>query len=220
MEKYISIRDIKHGMKNIVLICIVLDVGKPTKTKEGHEVRTCRVADKSGSINISVWDEWGQLIQGGDIIKICRGYTAYWKGFLTIYTGRGGYIERMGDFCMVYSENPNISETITENPQQQKLPSNADQQHSQLSAPQQARTNSNTSSNAAAAKTPQPANSTTVTPQHRPTRSQIRGSQAPPTSSASPHQAYPVISNGQNNTTNVTTVNRPRPRMTFSNIPR
>lgn len=58
---------------NIQVQYVNLSLGKPTKTKEGHEVRTCRVADKTGSINISVWDEWGQLIQSGDIIKICRG---------------------------------------------------------------------------------------------------------------------------------------------------
>lgn len=32
------------------------------------------MADKSGSIAISVWDELGSLIQAGDIIKLTRGY--------------------------------------------------------------------------------------------------------------------------------------------------
>lgn len=48
--------------------------GRVTKTKDGHEVRSCRVADKSGSIAISVWDELGSLIQPGDIIRLTRGY--------------------------------------------------------------------------------------------------------------------------------------------------
>lgn len=47
--------------------------GRVTKTKDGHEVRSCKVADKSGSIAISVWDELGSLIQPGDIIKLTRG---------------------------------------------------------------------------------------------------------------------------------------------------
>lgn len=45
-----------------------------TKTKDGHEVRTCKVADKTGSINISVWDDVGNLIQPGDIIRLTKGY--------------------------------------------------------------------------------------------------------------------------------------------------
>ncbi|KAH6931210.1 hypothetical protein HPB50_022944 [Hyalomma asiaticum] len=54
-----TIGQLKPGMKNLTMTFIVLDIGRPIKTKDGHEVRTCRVADRSGSINISVWDEAG-----------------------------------------------------------------------------------------------------------------------------------------------------------------
>ena len=40
--------------KDISLMFIVLDINRPTKTKEGHEVRTVKVADRSGSINLSM----------------------------------------------------------------------------------------------------------------------------------------------------------------------
>lgn len=50
-----------------------------TKTKDGHEVRSCKVADKTGSITISVWDELGGLIQAGDIIRLTKGYVI-WRG--------------------------------------------------------------------------------------------------------------------------------------------
>ncbi|KAM6106262.1 SOSS complex subunit B1 isoform 2-T2 [Pterocles gutturalis] len=80
------VKDVKPGLKNLNLIFIVLETGRVTKTKDGHEVRTCKVADKSGSINISVWDDVGNLIQPGDIIRLTKG------------------------FCMVYSEVPNFSE--------------------------------------------------------------------------------------------------------------
>ncbi|XP_074785878.1 SOSS complex subunit B1 isoform X2 [Athene noctua] len=80
------VKDVKPGLKNLNLIFIVLETGRVTKTKDGHEVRTCKVADKTGSINISVWDDVGNLIQPGDIIRLTKG------------------------FCMVYSEVPNFSE--------------------------------------------------------------------------------------------------------------
>ncbi|MBN3282968.1 SOSB2 protein, partial [Polyodon spathula] len=86
------------------------NTGRVTKTKDGHEVRSCKVADKSGSITISVWDELGTLIQPGDIIRLTRGYASMWKGCLTLYTGRGGDLQKIGEFCMVYSEIPNFSE--------------------------------------------------------------------------------------------------------------
>lgn len=36
-------------------------------------MRSCKVADKTGSITISVWDEIGGLIQPGDIIRLTKG---------------------------------------------------------------------------------------------------------------------------------------------------
>uniref|UniRef100_A0A4W6CXH2 SOSS complex subunit B2 n=1 Tax=Lates calcarifer TaxID=8187 RepID=A0A4W6CXH2_LATCA len=110
-ETLFLIKDVKPGSKNLNIVFIVLEIGRVTKTKDGHEVRSCKVADKSGSIAISVWDELGSLIQPGDIIKLTRGYYAsIWKGCLTLYTGRGGDLQKIGEFCMVYSEVPNFSE--------------------------------------------------------------------------------------------------------------
>ncbi|XP_053327635.1 SOSS complex subunit B2 [Spea bombifrons] len=109
-DSYVSIKDIKTGQKNLNVVFIVLEIGRVTKTKDGHEVRSCKVADKTGSITISVWDEIGSLIQPGDIIRLTRGYASMWKGCLTLYSGRGGEIQKIGEFCMVYSEVPNFSE--------------------------------------------------------------------------------------------------------------
>ncbi|XP_020736513.1 SOSS complex subunit B2 isoform X2 [Odocoileus virginianus] len=109
-DPLLFIKDIKPGLKNLNVVFIVLEIGRVTKTKDGHEVRSCKVADKTGSITISVWDEIGGLIQPGDIIRLTRGYASMWKGCLTLYTGRGGELQKIGEFCMVYSELPNFSE--------------------------------------------------------------------------------------------------------------
>lgn len=113
-----TIGQLKPGMKNLTMTFIVLDIGRPIKTKEGHEVRTCRVADRSGSINISVWDEAGACIQQGDICKLTRGYASLWRGRLTLYTGKGGSIQKIGEFCLVFSETPFMSEPNPEYMQQ------------------------------------------------------------------------------------------------------
>ncbi|XP_060113096.1 SOSS complex subunit B2 [Heteronotia binoei] len=109
-DTYHFIKDIKPGLKNLNVVFIVLEIGRVTKTKDGHEVRSCKVADKTGSVTISVWDELGGLIQPGDIIRLTKGYASLWKGCLTLYTGRGGDLQKIGEFCMVYSEVPNFSE--------------------------------------------------------------------------------------------------------------
>ncbi|NWT12327.1 SOSB1 protein, partial [Vireo altiloquus] len=140
------VKDVKPGLKNLNLIFIVLETGRVTKTKDGHEVRTCKVADKTGSINISVWDDVGNLIQPGDIIRLTKGYwgaagdiwgppwdspfillillsyASVFKGCLTLYTGHLGVdfgVWGARRFCMVYSEVPNFSEPNPEYAAQQ-----------------------------------------------------------------------------------------------------
>ncbi|KAJ8320772.1 hypothetical protein KUTeg_002359 [Tegillarca granosa] len=120
------IKDIRPGQKNInlmndyaflELLFAVTEVGqvtkkwttivyarKPTRTKDGHDVRSCKVADKSGSINISIWDETGDLLQTGDICRLTKGYANVWKGCLTLYTGKAGEIVKIGEFCMQFTE--------------------------------------------------------------------------------------------------------------------
>lgn len=61
------------GVLTLLTLPLFCLSGRVTKTKDGHEVRSCKVADKTGSIAISVWDELGSLIQPGDIIKLTRG---------------------------------------------------------------------------------------------------------------------------------------------------
>ncbi|KAA0194257.1 hypothetical protein HAZT_HAZT010706, partial [Hyalella azteca] len=79
-------------------------------TKENHEVRSCKVADRTGCINISLWDEPGKLLQPGDIVSLNKGYTSVFKNCLTLYVAKGGDLQKVGDFCMQFSEQPNMSE--------------------------------------------------------------------------------------------------------------
>ncbi|CAG0923688.1 unnamed protein product [Notodromas monacha] len=122
------LRDLNPGMKHVNLVVIVLDVGEdlfqdggfdsllllfvsgaPTVTKEGREVRTVRVADRTGSANVSVWDEYGRLICPGDILSLQKVYVSVWKSCMTVYVGKFGEIQKLGDFCMVFLETPDFS---------------------------------------------------------------------------------------------------------------
>lgn len=108
--EYVQIKDLKPGMKNINSVFIVLEVGPPTLTKEAREVRTLRVADASASVNLSVWDEPGALLQPGDIVRLTRGYASLWRSALTLYSGKSGDIQKVGEFCMLFNEQVNMSE--------------------------------------------------------------------------------------------------------------
>ena len=48
--------------------------GTTNSTKDGSLVRKCRVADKTGSIFFSLWNEQAEAIVSGDILKLTKGY--------------------------------------------------------------------------------------------------------------------------------------------------
>ena len=52
---------------------ILFTSGNPSKTKDGHQVRSVKVSDKTGSINMSVWDDLGEVLQCGDIVRLTKG---------------------------------------------------------------------------------------------------------------------------------------------------
>lgn len=104
------IKDIQNNMNNIMITCIVLEVNSAVPLKDNHEVRTVKVADSSGSINFSVWDEAGSILFPGDIIRVHRAYAIYFRNCLTLYVGKNGEIEKIGDFIMTFNESVNMSE--------------------------------------------------------------------------------------------------------------
>lgn len=107
----ISIKDIRAGSKNINVIFIVLENSGPvTITKENREVRTFKVGDPTACINLSIWDEPGKLLIPGDIVRLTKGYAAIWRSCLTLYSGKNGDIHKIGDFCLTFNEQLNMSE--------------------------------------------------------------------------------------------------------------
>lgn len=104
------IKDIQNNMNNITVMCIVLEVNNAVPLKDNHEVRTVKVADSSACINFSVWDEPGAFLYPGDIIRIHKAYSIYFRNCLTLYVGKNGEIEKIGDFIMTFNETVNMSE--------------------------------------------------------------------------------------------------------------
>lgn len=117
----ILIKDIRPGLRNINVQFIVLEIGNATVTKENKEVRTFKVADQSACINVSIWGEPGNLLFPGDIVRLTKGYAVIWRQCLTLYSGKSGDIHKIGDFCMLFNEQLNMSEPNPNfGPQQQQ----------------------------------------------------------------------------------------------------
>jgi len=112
------IKDLKPGMAHLSLTVITLEVGRPNTVKDNQEVRTVKIADKSGMVNLSLWNEPGKVLQPGDIVRITRAYTGMFKNCMTVFTAKFGDFFKIGEFCMLFSETPNMSEPNPELAQQ------------------------------------------------------------------------------------------------------
>lgn len=106
----VHIKDIRPGLKNFSITFIVLEVGQAVPLKENREVRTLKVADSTACINLSLWDEPGAAISPGDIIRLTKAYAGVWRSALTLYSGKNGDIDKVGEFCFVFNEQLNMSE--------------------------------------------------------------------------------------------------------------
>lgn len=104
------IKDLRPGLKNFSITFIVLDVGPAVPLKENREVRTIKVADPTACINLSLWDEPGAALSPGDIIRLSKAYAGVWRNALTLYSGKNGDIDKVGEFCLVFNEQLNMSE--------------------------------------------------------------------------------------------------------------
>jgi len=113
------IKDLKPGMNGLSLSFIALDIGKVSVTKDNNEVRTVKIADKTGTVNLSLWNEPGKVLQPGDIIRMSRAYTGVFMNCMTVFTSKKGDFYKIGEFCMIFSELPFMSEPLSQEMLQQ-----------------------------------------------------------------------------------------------------
>eukprot|EP00742_Colponemidia_sp_Colp-10_P005156 GILJ01005506.1.p1 GENE.GILJ01005506.1~~GILJ01005506.1.p1 ORF type:complete len:161 (+),score=15.62 GILJ01005506.1:40-522(+) len=104
-----AIADLRPFGKNCNVVFIVLDKLSVTRTKDDRAVTQVLVADHSGCIYLSLWDQLGDVVQVGDIFRLVGGYCTLFKNQLTLYSGPKGTLERIGEFTMLFNESLNMS---------------------------------------------------------------------------------------------------------------
>jgi hypothetical protein len=50
------------------------------------------------------------LIPTFSIFVPFQAYASFFKNSLTLYIGKGGELQKVGDFCLVFNETPNMSD--------------------------------------------------------------------------------------------------------------
>lgn len=90
-----EIKDLRNGMKRVEVTARVVDKGTPRQVMsrfkdETYTVADAMVADDTGSIKLTLWNEQIGQINPGDKIKIENGYVTSFKGEIQLNVGKYG----------------------------------------------------------------------------------------------------------------------------------
>lgn len=125
---YTTLEAIQPYMKNVNCIVIVIDGGEHRQTSSGT-IKTFRVADHTGSINVSfVNPDFQENFQPGDILRIRGAQGGVFESRLHLsISGRNSECRKTGDFCMLFKDHPNFSSKPL--PENLRDPYQRDQHH-------------------------------------------------------------------------------------------
>lgn len=70
---FTKIADLRPYTKTLNVAFIVLEKQGSQSTREGNTITQFWVADSSGSVLVSLWDELGVIVKPGDILELRGG---------------------------------------------------------------------------------------------------------------------------------------------------
>jgi replication factor A1 len=90
-----DIKDLADGMKRVSIEAKVVDKGDPREVRSKYKDETYRivdavVADETGSIKLTLWNEQIEQVNIGDNLKIENGYVTSFKGEIQLNVGKFG----------------------------------------------------------------------------------------------------------------------------------
>lgn len=87
----------------LIIQVIVLQMEETKAVKDG-QVYQFLVADSSACIILSLWNEYGKLLNPGDIIRLTGGYATLFKNSLRLYASKHGKVQRIGSISTFHSQ--------------------------------------------------------------------------------------------------------------------
>jgi replication factor A1 len=90
-----DIKDLADGMKRVSVEAKVVEKGDPREVRSKFKDETYRIvdaviADETGSIKLTLWNEQIEQVNVGDNIKIENGYVTSFKGEAQLNVGKFG----------------------------------------------------------------------------------------------------------------------------------
>lgn len=90
-----DIKELQNGMKRVSVEAKVVEKGDPREVKsrfgnETYKIVDAVVADETGSVKLTLWNEQIDQVNVGDNIKIDNGYVTSFKGEIQLNVGKFG----------------------------------------------------------------------------------------------------------------------------------
>ena len=91
----VAIKDLTDGMKRVSVEAKVVEKGNPREVRSRFKDETYRivdaiVADETGSVKLTLWNDQIEKVNVGDNIKIENGYVTSFKSELQLNVGKFG----------------------------------------------------------------------------------------------------------------------------------
>ncbi len=91
----VAIKELQDGMKRVSVEAQVVEKGDVREVKSRFKDETYRIvdavlADESGSVKLTLWNEQIDMVNVGDKIKIDNGYVTSFKGEVQLNVGKFG----------------------------------------------------------------------------------------------------------------------------------
>ncbi len=90
-----NIKDLRNGMKRVDVEAKVVEKGNPREVTsrykdETYKVADAVVADETGSIKLTLWNEQIDQVNVNNTIKVENGYVTSFKGEIQLNIGKFG----------------------------------------------------------------------------------------------------------------------------------
>ena len=123
MEKNFDVKDLTENAKNINTTLKVVEIGEPKSVQSKFgEKRVCevKVADATGCILLSLWDDQIGKIAAGDTISIENGYVSVVRNSMRLNIGKYGKMLLSEETLGEVNTDNNISDRHVEQPERKR----------------------------------------------------------------------------------------------------
>jgi replication factor A1 len=110
-----KIGELRTYSRRVNLVAKILNIGEPrevTSSSNGrfHQVAEALIGDSTGTVILTLWDDYVEKFNEGDVIELENGYAGTFRGRLRLNIGKYGNAEKVDmEFNQIETEN-NMSE--------------------------------------------------------------------------------------------------------------